>query len=280
MKTKLLIFFFLFTGLSFAQEPKLISLKNTEQFVLESEYFKDEPFTIQVCLPKNYDKAKDYPVVYLLDADKSIGMAKEIADWLMFQQEINDILIVGIAYNKDDDYWWINRSRDFCPTLDTISAFGKYWPKAGGADKFLDFMQYDLKPEIEKRYIINKTNTGIIGFSFGGLLASYALFTRSDLFENYIIISPALIWDNLLITRLENKYFQANKELDKKVFISLSSNDSNDLVNEPTKKFIEILKTRKYDRFDLTYDYYENETHFSGYPRALTTGLKKIYLTD
>jgi len=196
MKTRLLMIFLLLTTCANAQESQEISLKNTIQFKLESDLFKDEPFTIQVCLPKAYDKLKEYPVVYLLDADKSIGMAKEIADWLMFGKEIQDILIVGISYNKDDDTWWINRSRDYIPTSDTVSDFGKYWPKAGGADRFLDYLQYSVMPSIEKKFLVNKKCTGIVGFSFGGLLVSYTMITRPNLFERYIIISPGLIWDN------------------------------------------------------------------------------------
>ncbi len=280
MKTRLLMIFLLLTTCANAQESQEISLKNTIQFKLESDLFKDEPFTIQVCLPKAYDKLKEYPVVYLLDADKSIGMAKEIADWLMFGKEIQDILIVGISYNKDDDTWWINRSRDYIPTSDTVSDFGKYWPKAGGADRFLDYLQYSVMPSIEKKFLVNKRCTGIVGFSFGGLLVSYTMITRPNLFERYIIISPGLIWDNSLVSRLEDKYYQSNKELRKKVFISISSVDPKTIVIEPTKKFVEVINSRNYQGLELTYEYYENETHFSGYPRALTAGLKKLYVIE
>jgi len=257
-----------------------VLIKNTEQFVLESEYFIDEPFTIQVCLPNDYDHNKEYPIVYLLDADKSIGMAKDIADWLMFRDEIKDIIVVGIAYNKDDETWWINRSRDFCPTLDTITPFGRYWPKAGGADNFLDFMQFSLMPEIDKRYNINPAETGITGFSFGGLLVSYALFTRPELFKNLMIISAPVIWDNSLILRLENEYYHENKTLSKKIFISTSSDEPDDLIVIPNKMLIDSLNSRNYNGLKLIYEHLENETHFTGYPRALTTGFKRIYMTE
>ncbi len=277
MKTKLIICLLFFANLSIAQKTELVSLKNTEQFVIESEFYKDEPFTVQVCLPKAYDNTRKYPVVYLLDADKSIGMAKEIADWLTFGREIQDIIIVGISYNKDDNTWWINRSRDFVPTKDTLSAFGKRWSKAGGAVNFLNFVQMDLIPEIENKFNIDTTNTGIIGFSFGGLFAAYTMFTRPELFDNYIIISPGLVWDNCLVCKLENDFYNSGKILDKKAFISISSEDSKDLIIEPTITLVDSLKSRKYKGFDLIYEFYENETHFSGYPRALTTGLKRIY---
>lgn len=278
-KSLLLLLIFL-SRFSFSQETKLVEIKNSEQFTLAYDNFNKEFFTIQVCLPNEFDSLKAYPVVYLLDADKSIGMAKDIADWLMFRNEIKDIIIVGIAYNKDDKTWWVNRSRDFCPTLDTITQFGKNWPEAGGADYFLDFIQFNLIPEIDKRYNIAHNETGIIGFSFGGLLASYALFTRPGLFDNFIIISPGLIWDNSLVHRLENKYYQGNKVLNKKIFISTSSEEPKELIIVPTKKLIDSLKSRNYKGLELVYEHFENETHFTGYPRAFTTGLKKIYKTE
>jgi hypothetical protein len=106
------------------------------------------------------------------------------------------------------------------------------------------------------------------------------MITRPDLFDRYIIISPGLIWDNSLVSRLEDKLYQSNKELRKKVFISISSDDPKAIVIEPTKKFAEVLNSRNYQGLELTYEYYEDETHFSGYPRALTAGLKKLYITE
>ena len=215
MKPEIVFCLLLITNSIFAQNSESIQLKNTEQFVLESAYFKNEAFTIQVCLPRNYNQNKEYPVVYLLDADQSIGIAKEVADWLTFNdfgfnREINDVIIVGIAYNKNDSVWWYNRVRDYVPsTKDTITGFDKYWQQwAGGADTFLDFMKNDLMPEIEKRYGVSKTNAGIVGHSFGGLLASYALVTRSWMFDKYIILAPALIWDNKLVERKVITFFE------------------------------------------------------------------------
>jgi len=277
------IFLVFITTSSFAQTTDLVQLKNTEQFVLESDYFKDEPFTIQVCLPVNYDSKKSYPVVYLLDADKSIGMAKDIADWLMWggsRKAIHDIIIVGIAYDKDDNTWWINRSRDYLPTSDTLTEFGKAFPKAGGGDNFLDFIQFTLVPEIDKKYNINSTENGIIGFSFGGTLATYALFTRPELFKNFIIISPGFSWDNSLILTIEKEFYQDHKTLNKKVFISISSDDPEVEVKSPTTIFINNMIDRDYKGLEFIHEYFENETHPSGYPRALTTGLRKIYMSD
>ena len=66
MRTILVMILLLVTTLANAQESPEVLLKNTKQFKLESDLFKGEPFTIQVCLPKAFDNLKEYPVVYLI----------------------------------------------------------------------------------------------------------------------------------------------------------------------------------------------------------------------
>ena len=77
---------------------KQVYLDNTEQFSIESKYVKQENYLIQVGLPIGYQHSdKSYPVLYVLDGDKSFGMTKEITDWLTFDKEIKDIIVVGIS---------------------------------------------------------------------------------------------------------------------------------------------------------------------------------------
>jgi len=58
-----------------------VCLDNTEQFSIASKYVTGEKYVIQVGLPIGYSSThKSYPVLYVLDGDKSFGMTKEIAD--------------------------------------------------------------------------------------------------------------------------------------------------------------------------------------------------------
>lgn len=254
-----------------------VRLYNTEQFICESKHYPNEPFTIQVAFPSDYQAENNYPIVYLLDSDTSFGLTKGIVDLLLAGKEIRPIIIVGIAYNKDLRTWWVNRSRDFIPTLDTLSHFGKKWPKAGKADTFANFISNDLMPTIRNKYHVNEAETGIIGFSFGGLFASYVLFTNPDLFNNYVIISPLTQWDNRLISKLENSYKQNNNTLDKSIYIALSSLDSPALVNTPTLELIESINTKAYLNLKIEYKTNEGDTHYSGYPKGIIDGLKFVY---
>jgi predicted alpha/beta superfamily hydrolase len=106
-------------------QPKAnkVCLDNTEQFQIESKSVPGENYIIQVGLPIGYSPSKrSYPVLYVLDGDKSFGMTKEIADWLMWSNEIRDIIVIGISYGKGTDIWWEKRARDYTHCNDTVSA--------------------------------------------------------------------------------------------------------------------------------------------------------------
>jgi predicted alpha/beta superfamily hydrolase len=259
-----------------------VYLKNVEQFKLQSNKVVGQEYTIQVCLPFQFDESRSYPVVYLLDADRYFDAVKGISDLLnfrmgAFKSEILDIIVVGILYNQNDSVWWANRSRDYTPTLDTITPFGKNWPLAGGADKFLDFIEHELHPLINEKYPVDDTKTGIIGTSFGGLLAAYAFFTRDQFFDRYIVISPCAVWDRELLLKLEEEKFVNNKDVGKLLYLATASFDPPFLVTKPTEKLVERLKSKPYSNLKLYYDYCENETHISVFSRAVSSGLRFCY---
>ena len=253
-----------------------VRLKNTQQFPLKSKSVEDETYSIYIYLPENYDENTKYPVIYLLDADKTFSIMKGTLDFLILGKEIKDVMVIGIGYKKDED-WWNKRSRDFLPTKDLKTKEGKSWPMAGGAEDFLKFLTDELIPEIEAWYPIDSTNRGIIGFSYGGFFASYVLAKHPDLFNNYIIISPGLAWDSNYILKVEEKYNINRTDLKKNVFISYSSEESLESIIEPTKLFIERLESRNYPGLNLITEVNEGETHFAGFSTSLNKAIKILY---
>jgi len=258
-------------------QHKPVCLDNTEQFSIASKYVAGETYVIQVGLPIGYAPSKkSYPVLDVLDGDKSFGMTKETADWLMWSKEIKDIIVVAISYGKGTDEWWQKRARDYSHCDDTI-VFKGWFNQTGGADNFLKFVKNELFPMVNNKYRINQDSTAIMGFSFGGLLSSYVLFIQPDMFKGYIIISPALVWNNNSILKMEADYFSKHKELNNLVYMSYGSLDSKDLVLIPTKELIQTLQSRNYEGLKFVMQILEGETHISGYPVALTHGLKTVF---
>jgi predicted alpha/beta superfamily hydrolase len=265
-------------GLINAQDVKSkVCLDNTEQFSIASKFVKGEAYLIQVGLPIGYSPTKkSYPVLYVLDGDKSFGMTKEIADWLMWSKEIKDIIVVGISYGQGMDAWWSKRARDYTHCLDTIMAKGAFL-NAGGAENFLGFVNNELFPIINKSYQTNHDSTAMMGLSFGGMLSTYTLFTHPDLFKGYIIIAPSLVWNNKSILKMEAEYFKNHKELNKSVYMAYGSLDSKEWIIDSTDELIKTVKTRNYQGLTFVTRVFEGETHISVYSTALTNGLKTIF---
>ncbi|MGA1977640.1 MAG: alpha/beta hydrolase-fold protein [Bacteroidales bacterium] len=254
---------------------KKVYLDNTEQFSVTSDFVRGENYSIQVGLPADYSGSKkSYPVLYVLDGDKSFGMTKEIKDWLVWSNEIRDVIVVGISYGQGTATWWEKRARDYTQYMDTVYY---YYPNAGGAGNFLKFIRNELFPLINNKYRTIQDSTAIMGISFGGLLCSYALFAQPDLFKSYIIISPSLFWNDNSILKTEAEYFGKHKDLDKTVYMAYGSLDSKDWTINPSNELIQNIQAHNYADFKFTSEIFEGETHISVYPIALTHGLKDVF---
>jgi uncharacterized protein len=249
----------------------------TQLLRIDSRYVKDQDFIIQVYLPSSYgDTTKSFPVIYLLDADRSFGMSMDIVEWLGYGKDIGEVIVVGIGYGGSTERWWNLRARDFTPTRDREKKYGD-WPETGGARNFQMFLEKELFPTIEVRYTTKPDQRTLFGFDLGGLFASYIMLTKPELFQNYVLISPTISWDNRYIFGLEKKYFNRNKELNANVFVMMGGLDSKEDYLIPGSEFVETLRNRDYKGFKLFTHRYDNDTHFSVFPAALTDGIKAIY---
>jgi predicted alpha/beta superfamily hydrolase len=95
-------------------------------------------------------------------------------------------IVVGISN--------VDRKRDFTfPT--SIENDKKDFPSSGGSEIFIAFIENELQPKVESMYRTSSVKT-IIGQSLGGLMATEVLLKKPELFDNYIIISPSLWWDD------------------------------------------------------------------------------------
>jgi predicted alpha/beta superfamily hydrolase len=254
---------------AYGQESKTVAVENAEEFIIISEHVKDT-FYIQVSLPLDYENdKKKYPVVFVLDADRTFGIATDISRWLTFGQEIPPSIIVGISYKNN---WWQKRSRDYTPTKDKMKNWGE-WPLAGGADKFKSSIEHEINPALDK-YRINWTNRTIVGLSFGGLFANYTLFNSPHIFDNYLIISPALIWDNKYLFTLDLGKLRDNKN-QVKIFTAIGTLDEEKIVTS-WRQMNQLILSEKFEKINWVTKEYEGQTHISVLPMAITDGLKVL----
>ncbi len=178
----------------------------------------NEDRTILVRMPAAAQGKKTrYPILYLADGDGHINEVGGIIDFLVDNGRCAPLIIVGIP-NTD-------RTRDLTPTRADIKGPDgsiQAFPTSGGGDKFLEFIQTELFPEIEKRYPTQPYRI-FAGHSLGGLLAIHALIAHPDMFNAYIAISPSLQWDDQHTLHQAQQFFVKQKELKKTLFFSLGN---------------------------------------------------------
>lgn len=151
-----------------------------------------ESRTINVYLPLSYSEEPDrkYPVIYLLDgsADEDFIHISGLVQFGSFSwiQMIPESIVVGIANTdrKHDFTFPSNNDRDRVEV-----------PTAGGSADFVEMIKEELQPLVTRRYRQNGSST-LIGQSLGGLLATEILLKQPQLFDNYVIVSPSLWWDD------------------------------------------------------------------------------------
>ena len=272
------------------------TIENTEQFEIFSKDINQE-FIINIGLPPNYSKDHDkYPVVYVTDAGSNfIGLMGSLP-LMQFVNDLPSFVLVGIDYKSPNSMDSMSlRNRDLTPTNDKIwmaaqkdmyKIFGEDLPQvdAGGAKYFLDFINDEIKPFINKKYYVDTTDQTYCGFSLGGLFGLYTLFNSSDSFKRYVIGSPSIWWDDRHILKVEEEYAKKNKNLSAKVFMS-----TGDLEEEGGDNFKMIsnmkalsnnLLSRNYKGLDLETVIFEDETHCSAVSATLNRGLRNVFKSD
>lgn len=231
-------------------------------------------YNLYIHLPKNYGlSTKHYPIIYLLDADYSFLLAKQIIEHLSDRNRIEEYIIVGIAY-ADFEYKK-NRTRDYTPSYVSDGGYGPEYQKySGGANKFYQFINKELMPYMSKHYRITKDNT-FVGHSFGGLFGIYLLLNHPETFDNYIIVSPSLWYDNhLLLKAAKNKQtLSVKKPIKLLLFIGEKENNGDYRMVDDLKNLNTIINKKSHQNMVSSMEIILNMDHDTVFPSALTLGL-------
>lgn len=216
-----------------------ISTAQTTPFILGethqlSSAVLNETRTLNVYLPGGYEQAVNtrYPVVYLLDgsANEDFIHIAGVMQFLTMIQHMPPTILVGIA-NKD-------RKHDFTfPT--TVEKDKADFPTTGGSEKFIRFLDTELKPYVQQHFRTNDT-TILIGQSLGGLLATEILLKHPAMFNNYMIVSPSLWWDQESLLKQAGKLPANAGNVHANVFLTVGKEGKK--MEEPARQLGDVLK--------------------------------------
>jgi hypothetical protein len=149
-----------------------------------------------VALPASHSlTTRTYPVVIVLDAEANFTNARTITSTLAALGHFPEAIVVGIPNAAGGA---AGRVHDMTPPGLSVSGSSRN----EGGDRFLDFIERELLPEVGKRYRGGAPRM-LVGHSSGGVIATYAAATRPALFPVVISIdAPIHLDDHWLATRL------------------------------------------------------------------------------
>jgi predicted alpha/beta superfamily hydrolase len=252
----------------------LCSLTALAQYVparlaLKSEVLGEER-VVMVRTPAGYEKNNQrYPVLYMTDGNAHLNHTASTIEFLARNGRMPEMIVVVIA-NTD-------RTRDLTPTKATMpNPNGQpfNFPTAGGADKFLMFIETELIPKIESSFRTQPYRI-FAGHSFGGLFAIHAFLTRPEVFNAYIAVSPSMQWDDFLLSRRAEEFFKDRKELNRTLYFTIA-NEGGDML-KGFNRFKEILAKNKVKNFEWDSMLMEDEDHGSVVMRSHYNGFRKIF---
>jgi predicted alpha/beta superfamily hydrolase len=260
------------------------SISGTENYVIHSKINLRE-YNLGVSVPNNYDKAKKYPVYYILDGYYAFPFAAEsnkiLGSWIL-GNEIEDVIVVSITgKEKSFNEWLCQRWPDytFTQSVQFDALFTKPWESpeplvSGKGDAFLQVIRKEIIPLIEKNYSTNQER-GISGHSLSGQFVANLLFKANDIFSKFGINSPWMLpYNSNDIRLIEKEYAKNHSSLKARVFLSFGSLEVKEEIQD-LHEFEALLK--KYQGVETKLVIFDDETHVSVVPSMINRCLKYLY---
>lgn len=262
--------FILLTHLLFGQElPEKLSETDFSlgKTITIKSNILEETRALNIYLPSSYstESLKTYPVIYLLDGSRNEDFihVSGIVQFGSFSwiNMVPESIVVGIEN--------IDRQRDFTyPSKNKLDQ--KEFPSSGQSEKFISFLEQELQPYIDATFRTTTMKT-IIGQSLGGLLATEILFEKPYLFDNFIIVSPSLWWDDEKLLDRQPKPFDSKKS----IFIAVGK--EGEVMERTAKELFDLLKKNRKQHTSLFFDFLDDKTHGDALHLGVYHAFEKIF---
>ncbi|MGF7045588.1 putative alpha/beta superfamily hydrolase [Paenibacillus sp. DS2015] len=260
-----------------------VTIPRTEQRIMHDRTGNRE-YRIFVAIPSGETPPLGYPVIYLLDANAIFGTMVEAIRVQARRTEKTGVvpaIIVGIGYLTEEPF---SPARHYDFTLPAsltelpTSPDGRAWPKQGGAEDFLTFIQEDLKPEIERKFTVDRNRQTIFGHSLGGLFVLHVLFTKPEAFQTYVAGSPSIHWNKRFMHE-EEQLFTARLEeepVNIRILIGMGELEKyhKSRIYENAKDLSERLAKLAKQGVHVEFKGFEDEGHGSVLPALISRALR------
>jgi len=234
---------------------------------------------VNIYLPQGYDpdSAATYPVVYLLDGgieEDFIHIAGLVQfssfSWVNYLQPS---ILVGIVST--------NRKRDFTfraalefKNSEWLIGYEEAFKDAGGSEKFIAYIETELQPYIESHYKTAGINT-LIGQSLAGLFSTEILLKKPHLFQNYIIMSPSLWWDNESLLVQATTLLQSLPDTPMNIYLAVGKEGK--VMEGDAKKLAKVILKAKKKNTEFHFEFLPKEDHGTILHQAVGNAFELFY---
>lgn len=274
---------FIFVLISISTAAAQMKVDDTKPFVLGvvdeiNSKILSEKRVLNIYLPDDYNQhdSVQYPVIYLLDggADEDFIHVAGLVQYNTFSwiNLLPKTILVGIA-NTD-------RLGDFTyPT--TIPSDQQLHKGAGHSGAFISFIESELQPFIRNKYKGTGDKT-LIGQSLGGLLATEILFKKPHLFDNYMIISPSLWWDNASLLQLNPEILKEGYVDSKRIYVGvgkegLTPGEFPRVMEVDANLLADKIRSAKNKNLRVYFDYLPGEDHATIAHQAVFNAMRMLF---
>ncbi len=211
------------------------------ELTIHSDVLKQKR-SIIIGLPKSYHcqlfSPQQYPVIYLLDAEKHFQQLRSMLDVMSNSDDGNyqipEVILVGInniksaskithtSLNKRTKSINLDRLRNMTPTKSLVGIDGRTSEKfavSGGAAEFTRFIKKELVPRIDKSYRTSDYRL-LLGHSLGGLFGLSCYLEQPNFFNATIALDPSIWWDDYVIA----EQFKSKRQLQGRLFLAAANN--------------------------------------------------------
>ncbi len=231
-----------------------------------------------IYLPSNYQDTSftstKYPVIYITDGDRNflstVAAQNDLSRGLY--QHMPECIVVAVLNTE--------RSRDLTPSKSSVVYNGKkLHSNSGGAPKFFEFLNDELKAEITKTYRTSGYDI-LMGHSFGGLFTLYTLVEHPQAFNAYIAHDPSIWWDNEYILKVAQQKIHSASLKNRYLYLSMAYNEEKGKLNQnhpdAIKKFCQLLSDTTIHLLNK-WEYFESEDHGTIVTPATYQAFKNIF---